>query len=205
LNFDEIEIDRGVLLSESDLDALDEPYLRYKVTESGISPRAVPGHPNAVWVAASNEHDERSAITEDKAMRVAQVDKRARKAIGMRQETTGSTRYGPADAETTFVCWGSTYGPLRETIDLINSQQAVGPLADKVSQANMLHFTDLWPFPKQAAEALEAAGQLIAVEVNSTAQLATLIRANTGRAVDGKILRYDGRPFTPDYLLQATW
>jgi 2-oxoglutarate ferredoxin oxidoreductase subunit alpha len=205
LDFDAIEIDRGVLLSEDDLDSLDRPYQRFQITPSGISPRAVPGHPNAVWVSASNEHDERGAITEDKSMRVAQVDKRARKAKAMLQEVEGPTRYGPADADTTFVCWGSTWGPLCETVDMMNSGSVEGALTENAGTANLIHFTDLWPFPSQAAQMVEATKRLVAVEVNSTGQLANLIRAQTGRSVDGEILRYDGRPFSPDYLLDATW
>jgi 2-oxoglutarate ferredoxin oxidoreductase subunit alpha len=57
----------------------------------------------------------------------------------------------------------------------------------------------LWPFPAKAVTAaLESARQVVAVEVNATAQLATLIRSQTGRRVDGTILKYDGRAFTPE-------
>jgi 2-oxoglutarate ferredoxin oxidoreductase subunit alpha len=66
----------------------------------------------------------------------------------------------------------------------------------------VLHFQDLWPFPTAAVNAaLDRAGRVVAVEVNATAQLATLIRAQTGRSVDGTLLRYDGRAFTPEYIL----
>jgi 2-oxoglutarate ferredoxin oxidoreductase subunit alpha len=41
---------------------------------------------------------------------------------------------------------------------------------------------------------------LISVEENATGQLAALVREHGGR-VDGTILKYDGRPFTPDELL----
>jgi 2-oxoglutarate ferredoxin oxidoreductase subunit alpha len=41
------------------------------------------------------------------------------------------------------------------------------------------------------------------VENNATGQLAHLIRAETGKEVKGKILKYDGRPFTPDYIMRA--
>ncbi|MBU1746951.1 MAG: 2-oxoacid:acceptor oxidoreductase subunit alpha, partial [Chloroflexi bacterium] len=193
-DFDAVEIDRGALLSEAELDALDGEYLRYRLTKSGISLRAVPGHPQAVYVAAGNEHDERGAITEEPEMRMAQVDKRQRKLIGMAGEMSGPHRYGPQAAEITFVSWGSTYGPLREAVDRLNAAQ--------VDRANLVHFGDLWPFPVEAATAaLEPARRLVGVENNATAQLATLIRANTGRAMDGTILRYDGRAFTPEYIL----
>jgi 2-oxoglutarate ferredoxin oxidoreductase subunit alpha len=195
LDFDAVEIDRGALLTAADLDAMDEPYLRFKITASGVSPRAVPGHPKAVYVAASNEHDERSAITEDPAMRTAQVDKRMRKMAGMAGEMSGPTLYGPAGAETTFVSWGSTYGPLREAVDRMNARQP--------GRANFLHFVDLWPFPAAAVnEALSSARRVVAVEVNATSQLATLIRAQTGREVDDKLCKYDGRAFAPEDIVR---
>jgi 2-oxoglutarate ferredoxin oxidoreductase subunit alpha len=195
LDFNAIEIDRGALLDPAELDALEEPYLRFRVTDSGISPRALPGHPKAVYVASSNEHDERGAITEEPDMRVAQVDKRARKEMGMLREISGPQRYGPQEAKTTYLCWGSTYGPLREAVDRLNAQEP--------GAANMLHMQDLWPFPREAVEqAFAEAERVVAVEVNSTGQLATLVRSQTGRAVDAKILKYDGRTFTPEDILE---
>ena len=193
-DFEAVEIERGALLSEAELDVLEGEYLRYRITESGISPRAVPGHPRAVYVAAGNEHDERGAITEEPGMRKAQVEKRQRKLIGMTEEMSGPHRYGPQEAEITFVSWGSTYGPLREAVDRLNAEQ--------VDRANLLHFVDLWPFPAEATTAaLGRARRLIAVEGNVTGQLATLIRANTGQTMDDTILRYDGRAFTPEYIM----
>jgi 2-oxoglutarate ferredoxin oxidoreductase subunit alpha len=189
-----VEIERGALLSEADLDALEEEYRRYRVTDSGISPRAVPGHPKAVYVASGNEHDERGSISEEPETRQAQVEKRQRKLGGMAGEMSAPRRYGPSEAEVTFVCWGSTVGPLREAVDRLNAERA--------GWANFLHFVDLWPFPTEAVTAaLEPARRVVAVENNATAQLATLMRAHTGRAMDGKILRYDGRSFTPEYIL----
>jgi 2-oxoglutarate ferredoxin oxidoreductase subunit alpha len=194
LDFDAVEIDRGALLDESEIDALVEPYQRFQVTESGVSPRAIPGHPKAVYVASSNEHDERGAITEEMDERVAQVDKRLRKMTAAAGEMSAPTFYGPSEAELTCVCWGTTYGPLREAVDRLN--------AGGGTHANMLHMSDLWPFPVDAvSEALERAHRIVAVEANASAQLATLIRAQTGRAVDDTILRYDGRSFTPGYIL----
>ena len=62
---------------------------------------------------------------------------------------------------------------------------------------------DPTPLGSQAvSEALETASNLVCVEANATAQLATLIRAQTGLAVDRTILRYDGRPFSPEYIVR---
>ena len=196
LGFDAVNIDRGALLSDADLDRMDGEYLRFNVTESGVSPRALPGHPKAVYVNTGNEHDERGAMTEEPAMRTAMVGKRARKMVGMAREMSGPSRHGPPEADTTYVCWGSTAGPLREAVDELN--------ASGRSRANMLHFADIWPFPTEAVkEALSTASRVVAVEGNSTAQLASLIRTSTGRATDAQILRDDGRPLTPEYVLRA--
>jgi 2-oxoglutarate ferredoxin oxidoreductase subunit alpha len=195
LDFGAVTIDRGELLTQTELDGLQEPYLRYKVTESGVSPRALPGHPNAVWVSSSNEHFEDGAITEEADVRVAQVDKRGRKLAGMAREAPGPSVYGPEEAETTFLCWGSTYGPLREAVDRLN--------ADQPGQANLLHFNTLHPFPVEAMEqALAKAKRAIVVEGNATGQLETLLRTRTGRPVDSAIRRYDGRAFTPKYIIE---
>jgi 2-oxoglutarate ferredoxin oxidoreductase subunit alpha len=195
LDFDAVQIDRGELLTTEALDALQEPYLRYKVTESGVSPRALPGHPNAVWVSSSNDHYESGAITEDAATRIAQVEKRQRKLAGMAQEMSGPTRYGPDEAEVALLCWGSTYGPLREAVDRLN--------AEKPGRANLLHFSALHPFPVEATEqALAKTKRTITVEGNATGQLETLLRARTGRSVDGAIHKYDGRAFTPEYIIK---
>jgi len=193
-DFQATEIDRGKLLSDADLDALEEEYLRYRVTDSGVSPRALPGHPKAVYVTSGNEHEESGAISEEPEVRNAQVQKRQRKMVGMVEEMSGPSRYGPEDAEVTFVSWGSTYGPLREAVDGVNAEQP--------GRANFLHFADLWPFPTEAVlKAFEPARRLVAVENNATAQLGTLIRSQTGRQMDGVILKYDGRPFTPEYIM----
>jgi 2-oxoglutarate ferredoxin oxidoreductase subunit alpha len=195
-DFDAVEINRGELLSQAELDALQEPYLRFRITESGVSPRALPGHPNAVYVSPSDEHDERGAIDEGAEVRKAQMDKRLRKLVGMQEKMSAPLCYGPARAKVTFVSWSSTYGPLREAVDRLNAKHA--------GQANMFHFTDLWPLPEEKVlAALQDADRLISVEVNATGQLATLLRAYTGIQVHGQILRYDGRPFTPEYILRG--
>jgi 2-oxoglutarate ferredoxin oxidoreductase subunit alpha len=194
LDFDEVYIDPGTLMTQEELDGLEEPYRRFQLTESGISPRAVPGHPNAVWVTTANEHDEYGAINEEAANRKAQVDKRARKMTGADQELPVPSWYGPEAAQMTFICWGSTYGPLREAVDRLN--------AERPNRANMLHFSGIYPLPVAAAEAaLKKTKRTIMVEVNSTGQFEKLLHTYAGRSVDGAIHRYDGRAFTPEYIL----
>jgi len=73
----------------------------------------------------------------------------------------------------------------------------------KKDKANILQFVDLWPLNVEKIRPyLENAGKLIAVEGNFTGQLATLLKMTLGIEVAGKILKYDGRPFSPEYILR---
>jgi len=184
-----VVIDRGKLLSKKELDALTEPYKRHLFTEDGISPRAVPGHPKAVYATASDEHDEFGHITEEMINRRKMMQKRMTKLEVARQEIRPPTCYGPAEAAIVLVGWGSTYGVLREVVDRLDGE------------ARLVHFCDLWPFPAEAAARALRGGKLVIVENNYTGQFKRLLQGETCIGVDHSIRRYDGRPFSPEEIL----
>jgi 2-oxoglutarate ferredoxin oxidoreductase subunit alpha len=191
IDFDDVEIDRGKLLSKEELDALEGEYKRHLFVEDGISPRAVPGHPNAVYATASDEHDEFGHITEDAENRVKMMHKRMVKLETARQGIEPPTRYGPEEAPTVLAGWGSTYGVLREVVDRLDGE------------ARLVHFRDLWPFPAEAAADALRGGRLVVVENNYTAQFKRLLQGETCIQVDQVISRYDGRPFSPEDVLAS--
>lgn len=194
LGIERITIERGRLLDSAVLDALSEPYLRYRITEDGISPRALPGHPRAVYSATSDEHREDGHIDSEEAEnRTRMHAKRLRKLRTALQDIRPPFQYGPEEAEVTLIGWGSTYGAIREAVEQANAAGA---------RVNMLHFVDLWPFPTETVQALLAkVRRAIAVENNALGQMGLLIRMMTGREVDDAILKWDGRPFTPEEIL----
>jgi 2-oxoglutarate ferredoxin oxidoreductase subunit alpha len=189
IDFDKVVIDRGKLLSDKELDALAEPYKRHQFTEDGISPRAIPGHPNAVHATASDEHDEFGHITEDMDNRSKMMQKRMRKEEVARQDIDPPRRYGPEEAPTVLVGWGSTYGVLRETVDRLDGK------------ARLVHFCDLWPFPAEEAAAALQDAKVVVVENNYTGQFKRLLQGETCIKVAGVISRYDGRPFSVEDVL----
>jgi len=194
LHFEDVVIDRGGLLTKEDLDELKGEYKRYAFTESGISPRVLPGHPKAVFQACSDEHDEKGNFAdEDPENRTKMVQKRLRKLEVARAEMRPPSPYGPDGADLTLVGWGSTYGALRHTVDRLN---------ENGDNANVLHFTDLWPLPEDKVRPyLENIRRLVTVENNATGQFARLLRAYTGVVADQQISKFDGRPFSPEYIL----
>jgi 2-oxoglutarate ferredoxin oxidoreductase subunit alpha len=189
----QVTIDRGVLFSEKEDNPLE--YMRHRVTKSGISPRALPGLGRALTVTDCDEHDEKGHLTEDAGERTAQVQKRLRKLLPLKKEIGIPRKYGSREAETTLIGWGSTYGAIHEAVDILRKESA---------SVNMLHLSELWPFPAKAvADAVSKARNSYVIENNATGQLACLIKAETGYDVSGRILKFDGRPFTPAYIAAA--
>ena len=188
-----VQIKRGQLLSEEDPSKL-EHYKRYEITASGISPRAFPLQSTALVVADSDEHNEEGHLIEDAETRTAMMLKRQRKLEGLKKEISGPRTHGPSQADITLIGWGSTLGALKETVDTA---------ARHGLSVNLVHFAEIWPFPTEAANlALQGARRTFAVEGNATAQFAQLLRAETGHQVSGAILKFDGRPLTPAYILR---
>jgi 2-oxoglutarate ferredoxin oxidoreductase subunit alpha len=189
-----VEIDRGLLFSP-DRQGSEKDYRRYRVTDSGISPRAFPGQSQALVRADVDEHTEQGLITESAEVRTEQVDKRMRKLVLMKAEVISPRTYGPKNTDTLLIGWGSTYGVLCEVVDRLEKE--------KVS-VKMLHLSQTWPFPSDAvADAIDGVDKVYVVENNASGQLAQLIQAETGEKVKGRIIKYDGRPFMPSEIARV--
>lgn len=172
-----------------------EAFKPYKLTENGISPRIIPGQiPGKVVLVDSHEHDEFGHITEDSELRVKMMDKRMKKLEGLREEVEEPWQIGDKEPENLIVCWGSTYGAVREVVERCNEEG--------ISMGALI-FGDIWPFPKEKLISLgKLTNKIIDVEQNKTAQLDSLIREETPYKPNHKILKYDGRPFSGDELYE---
>ncbi len=189
----QVTIDRGLLFSP-ELAGEPSGYQRHRITRSGISPRAFPGQEGALVVTDSDEHDEAGHLIEDAETRTRMMQKRLRKLFSLKKDISTPGIYGARKADITLIGWGSTCGAIREAVDILNKEGL---------KVNSFHLTELWPFPAHAvAEALSHAPTSYVIENNATGQLSRLIRAETGREASAKILKYDGRPFTPGYIAQ---
>ncbi len=187
-----LKIERGKLLSQDDLNALTSPYKRYAVSEDGISPRAIPGMTGALHQANSYEHMEDGHTTEDANERIKQVDKRNQKiATFLKEDARLPTLYGDPHASLTIVSWGSMKLPILQA------------MKDCGNKFNFLHFTYMWPLPKDELKAmLSGFSKMLLVENNSTAQLGQLIQMVTGIEIKEKLLKYSGRPMYPEEIIE---
>lgn len=175
----------------SDTDA--ENYRRYGLA-TPVAPRRLPGVGKSLVLVDSHEHDETGHITEDGAIRVRMQDKRLAKMDILLAEALPPEYHGADDPDVLLVGWGSTTGVLTETVDLLAAQGV---------RAASLGFIQVWPLvPDAFLPRLHAAAAVVAVEGNSTAQFAGLLRQVTGFDIVDHVLRYDGRALTPGYVLE---
>ncbi len=186
IDWKRFKIERGELVTSP---VVWDEYKRYKLTETGVSPRAIPGILGGMHVATSDEHDERGDVITDRHLpeiRKAMHDKRMRKLAKVVEEMEGPAVFG--SGEIALVTWGSTAMPL---LDLASLERDVEVIA----------FRDIYPLNKEAAlRALDGAKALIDVELNYEGQLALYLKRELGVELKMKILKWWGEPFSLDEL-----
>jgi 2-oxoglutarate ferredoxin oxidoreductase subunit alpha len=189
-------IDRGELITEP---AQSNGYQRYKVTDTGVSPRAMPGLEGYIHVVATDEQDEDGGLLSDEFTnphkRRKMVEKRAHKFADVVSQIKPPQLEGPADADVTLVGWGSTDGVIREAIEQLKSAGI---------SANHLQIKWIVPLHVDAlTAAFSAAKYTIIVENNYSGQFARYLRGETGVNADGHIRKYDGEPFMPHHIVEG--
>jgi 2-oxoglutarate ferredoxin oxidoreductase subunit alpha len=175
-----------------------EEYRRFEDTESGVSPMAIPGTPETLFVQSGLEHDESGLANYTPENRMKMVRKRFRKLETLEKELEEKGN-GVCDAgdgaELGIIGWGSTEGPIREAIGFARSAGVrVAHLQPKV----------LMPLPrKQIAHFLAPLKKVIIVEENFTGQLAQHLRAHVGLSGLNvhELNQCSGLPFTSDDVL----
>lgn len=172
-----------------------DEYLRYRYTDSGISPRLIPGTTKHLVSIDSDEHDEKGNITESAEVRIKMLDKRMKKLESLEVELQEPEFIGSDSFETLIIGWGSTWGPIKEAVALLNGE--------KQGRYAALVFGDVYPLPQHVLrEKSEQAKYIINVEQNATGQLAGLIREKTGIVCSKSILKYDGRQISGEEIVE---
>jgi 2-oxoglutarate ferredoxin oxidoreductase subunit alpha len=171
-----------------------EVYLRYKLTDDGVSPRALLGTKNTITLSNSNEHFERGFVTSQTEPTISMVDKRFKKIPYIKQTIEKMEPikvYGSLKPDITIVGWGSTKGPILESLNILKEAGV---------NARFVQIRIMEPFPEGLGKYLQ--GNSILFENNRSAELGTLIKLNTGFKFEHVRLRYDGRPFKPHEIVE---
>ncbi|HWG90516.1 MAG TPA: 2-oxoacid:acceptor oxidoreductase subunit alpha [Candidatus Thermoplasmatota archaeon] len=196
-------IERGALLPfNGNGHSPEAPYLRYKVTPSGVSPRAVPGMARHEYIAGSDEHDEDGTLVSDVRyllpdaieVRNAQMEKRMRKLDGVLGDFEKPTLVGPANAPLTIVSWGSTQGAVREAMAWLKSEGI---------DVNSLEINYVYPFQtKEVTDLLKTSKHILMVEANYTGQMEKLLRQETGIVCHSHLRKYSGEVIWPKEIVE---
>jgi len=189
------KINRGKIAVSPQPQPKTENFLRYKITEDGISEKILPGTPGYFYQENSYEHLEDGHTTEEAKPRIDQVDKRNKKwATYLENDFQLPNFYGDKEAEIIFVAWGSTKGVLLEAQKKLNEKRV---------KTGFYHFNHLYPLNQEKVGFLfEKNKRYILVENNSWGQLGKILAMETGVKIEEKILRYDGRPIAVDDIVK---
>jgi len=167
-------------------------YLRYRMTEDGISPRGVFGNGTGLVRIDSHEHDESGHIEEDFEMRERMQGKRMSKLDLLEREAIPPSVHGNPDGNTVVACWGSTGPIVKEALDRLDRDDAA-----------LVHFSQVYPLPPSTGRLLAGAKRLLVVEGNSTGQFARLLRTHTGRKADHLLLNFRGHQFSVEEIARG--
>jgi 2-oxoglutarate/2-oxoacid ferredoxin oxidoreductase subunit alpha len=192
-DFKNITVNRGKMITSGR--EIKSEYKRYSDTRDGISPRTIPGVEDGIHIANSDEHDQYGYSDDSAHNRKTMVDKRFMKIKKLIEEIPPPRIYGPTDAEITIWSWGSCKGPILEAMDTLNQKE---------KRVNLIHFTYLYPFDCDVINGIIGENNKnIVVENNKTSQLSKLIMMNTGYRIKNKILKYSGRQFLPEEIING--
>jgi 2-oxoglutarate ferredoxin oxidoreductase subunit alpha len=143
-------------------------YKRYRDTESGISPMAIPGTPGVTYTADGLEHNEAAVPSSAARDHRQQLDKRSRKLLAFDYGERWADIEGEGDAAV--ITFGSTTAAAREAVARARAQG---------HRIKLIAMRLLAPAqPQRLAAALEGVRRVIVVEQNHGAQFYRYLRGH---------------------------
>jgi 2-oxoglutarate/2-oxoacid ferredoxin oxidoreductase subunit alpha len=184
-----VEIERG-------LDTFSDKE-RFEITESGISPRWLPGSSDKIYFANGDEHWVDGTITEDADKAGEMYAKRLRKTETLLKELPEPIVFGVENnADISFVGWGSTKNTILDAIDILSQSHPE-------IKVNYLHYNFVYPLKTERLIKFSAVNKnVVLIEGNATGQLGELITTKTGYLFQNKMLKWNGRPFYVEEIVE---
>jgi 2-oxoglutarate ferredoxin oxidoreductase subunit alpha len=171
----------------------DHPYLRYKLTESGISPRSIPGMEGFTYAATGLEHSQQGLPDYSPDNHMAMSEKRHRK-IGLAlADLPAPVEFAPdGRLDVGVIGWGSTFGSVLEAVNRAREQGI---------RAGCLKIVSLFPYHREDIHRfMERCEEILIPELNYEGQLANLIGYLHRKEVK-RLNRATGVPIAPSVIL----
>ncbi|MEI7578651.1 MAG: 2-oxoacid:acceptor oxidoreductase subunit alpha [bacterium] len=165
---------------------------RYQITESGISPRWLPGSSEQTYDANSDEHWLDGSDSEIAEQNIQMYEKRMRKLTKLQKQLPEPVLYGNLDAENILVGWGSVKGAVIDALAEIENPEKFA----------YLHYEFMFPLRTNKLNDLVKKGKKISlIEGNYLGQLGKMLQAEIPELkFTDKLLKFNGRPFFVDEL-----
>ena len=191
----ELKIDRGKfkkVIDKNQSEGTAGHFQRFKFEDSPISTRVPIGTENAIFWNTGDEHTEEGHISEDPENRIKMMDKRMKKldlALEKIAEDDKAACYDfDSNSKGVVISWGSTKGAILEALE---------KLSEEGKKLRFIQIRLLHPFPTETVKKFLMDTKLVIdVEMNYSSQLGSLVQQNTGREIDYKIVKYNGRPIS---------
>ena len=191
-----IVIERGVVSNPEEM----VPENRYQITESGVSSRWYPGTSDSIYFANGDEHKPDGSI--DESLDAGDmIMKRIKKLDTIQKDLPDPEIYTTSDdesknADISFIGWGSTKNTILDAMDQIKIHYPN-------IKVNYLHFTYLFPLKTEVLTRFISNNKnIVLIEGSATGQLGELITKNTGIMFENKMLKWNGRPFYLEEILE---
>ncbi|MDP6832057.1 MAG: 2-oxoacid:acceptor oxidoreductase subunit alpha [Alphaproteobacteria bacterium] len=137
-----------------------ENYKRYALTETGVSPMALPGTPGGQYTADGLEHAESGTPSSGVADHNQQLEKRLRKVVDFDYGDHWAQIEG--DGPAAIITWGSTTGPVRQAM------RRVDPDGRRLRLISLRLISPA--LPGALAEALDGSDKILVIEQSQMAQ-----------------------------------
>lgn len=183
---DALPVERYILSNEEAQQVKSED--RFGVTDSGISPRWLPGQCDVVYKANSDEHTGDGSLTEEADEAWEMYSKRLKKEETLLAELPEPVVYGDSNPDISFVGWGSVKNTMLDVMNILSE------FTDK--KIAYLHYEYLYPVKiEKLKEFGNNAKRLVLIENNATGQLGHILTSKSGIPFIERLLKCDGRPF----------
>jgi len=168
-------------------------YERYKVTESGISPRAIPGTEGYLFDATGLEHTEKGRPDYSSEIHSKMTEKRHRKIQGALKDLPEPLEFSSGETmDVGVIAWGSTFGSALEAV-LTGQREGM--------KVGALKVTSLFPYHAEAIRSfMKKCNEILIPELNYEGQLANLIGHLCGKEVV-RLNRTTGMPMSSNLIL----
>jgi len=169
-------------------------YHRYQVTESGISPRALPGMEGFIFTATGLEHSEKGGPDYTPVNHMDMSGKRHRKIMNALKDLPAPVDFsdeGPLDVGV--ISWGSTFGSALEAVHRAQS---------KGMKVGALKITSIFPYHSEIIRSfMEKCNEILIPELNYEGQLANLVGHLFSKDVV-RLNRTTGQPISPTVIFE---